>query len=415
MHNVRALQVRLLTLTLAIGILPVSASAQVYKKIFDFNSNSVGADPNGSLVFDSAGNLYGTAEGGGSCSVVSSGCGLVFELSPSSGGGWTETILHTFSGTDGNLPTAGVVFDSHGNLYGTTYEGGAYNKGAVFELTPTASGWQEQVLYSFTGAGDGNIPTYGVVLDSAGNVYGTTVLGGSNDEGVLFQLTGSDSSWTENVLLNFNSSNGTGSSPLAFDAAGNLYGTFGGGGGNYNPYRLGTIYELSPNGLGGWTHSIFFTFTSTFKTGSAPAWGVTFDSSGNLYGTTNGAVPIADVAGEAFELSPPAWNESKLFELTDSTTTHGQRESFSGPLTLDAVGNIYAAVRESGTGAYVPDDGFVFRIGPSGSATFTFPLLQPNNRLYPLGGLAVDGQGNVYGATRPEFSGSFGSVFEVIF
>ena len=415
MRNTRVLQVRLLALTLALGILPALASAQVYKKIFDFNSNSVGTYPNGSLVFDSAGNLYGTAGGGGSCSVVSSGCGLVFELSPTSGGGWTETILHTFSGADGNFPTAGVVFDSKGNLYGTTYEGGAFNKGAVFELSPTASGWQEQVLYSFTGAGDGHIPEYGVVVDSAGNVYGTTVLGGSNHEGVLFQLTGSGSSWTENVLLNFNSSNGTGASPLAFDAAGNLYGTFGGGGGNYNPYRLGTIYELSPNGSGGWTHSIFFTFTSTFKTGSAPAWGVTFDSSGNLYGTTNGAVPIADFAGEVFELSAPDWAETSLFRLQDSTTEHNQRESFSGPLTLDALGNIYGSVQESGTGCCVPDDGFVFRTGPSGLATFAFPLQQPNNRLYPLGGLAVDGQGNVYGATRPEFSGSTGSVFEVIF
>jgi uncharacterized repeat protein (TIGR03803 family) len=414
MWHPRVLQVRLLILTLAIGILPASASAQVYKKIFDFNSNSVGLYPNGSLIFDSAGNLYGTAGGGGSCSTDSTGCGLVFELSPSSGG-WTETILHAFSGTDGNYPTAGVVFDAKGNLYGTTYEGGAYNKGVVFELTPTAGGWQEQVLYSFTGSGDGNIPSDGVILDSAGNVYGTTVLGGSNHQGVLYELTGSGSSWTENVLLNFNSATGTGPSPLAFDSAGNLYGTFGGGGGNYNPYRSGTIYELSPNGLGGWSHSIFFTFTSTFKTGSDPVWGVTFDSSGNLYGTTNGAVPIADTAGEVFELSPPAWSETKLFQLSDTSTTHGMRENFSGPLTIDALGNIYGAVEDNGFGIYLPNDGFIFRIGPSGSATFTFPLLEPNDRLYPLGGLAVDGQGNVYGATRPEFSGSFGSVYEVIF
>jgi len=409
MCNPRALQVRLLAITLALGILPASASAQVYKKIFDFNTNSVGIYPNGSLVFDSVGNLYGTTQAGGQWHD-----GVVFELSPSSGGGWTETILHAFSGTDGNLPTAGVVFDSKGNLYGTTYEGGAYNKGAVFELSPTASGWQEQVLYSFTGAGDGNIPEYGVVLDSAGNVYGTTVLGGSNHEGVLFQLTGSGSSWTENVLLNFNSSNGTGASPLAFDAAGNLYGTFGGGGGNYDPYRAGTIYELSPNGSGGWTHSIFFTFTSTFKTGSAPAWGVTFDSSGNLYGTTNGAVPIDGTAGQVFELSTPDWAETTLFRLQDSTTTHNQRENFSGPLTIDALGNIYGAVQESGTGCCVPDDGFIFRTGPSGSAGFGFPLQQPSDRVHPLGGLAIDGHGNVYGATSTDGAG-IGSVFEVIF
>jgi uncharacterized repeat protein (TIGR03803 family) len=338
---------------------------------------------------------------------------LVFELSPS-GGTWSETILHAFIGTDGSTPTAGVVFDSKGNLYGTTTNGGAYNRGAVFELLPTASGWQEQVLYSFTGAGDGHDPNYGVILDAEGNVYGTTSLGGSNHQGVVFQLTGSGSSWTENVLLNFNSANGTGPSPLAFDSAGNLYGTFGGAGGKYDTYRVGSIYELSPNGSGGWTHSIFFVFQAPYTTGTDPAWGVAFDSSGNLYGTTNGAIPIGDVAGRLFELSAPSWTESSLYQLDDTTTTHGMREVFSGPLTIDALGNIYAAVADDGSGIYLPNDGFIFRIGPSGSASFTFPLLEPADRIYPLGGLAVDSNGNVFGATRPVGQAS-SSVYEVIF
>jgi uncharacterized repeat protein (TIGR03803 family) len=414
MRNSRAYQLRLLILTLSIAILPATSSAQVYKKLFTFDSQNVGIYPNGSLVFDSGGNLYGTTNGGGpACSSSSSGCGLVYELSPS-GSTWTETILYAFSGTDGSFPTAGVVLDAEGNLYGTTSNGGAYNKGAVFELSPTASGWQERVLYSFTGAGDGHNPNYGVILDAAGNVYGTTSLGGSNHQGVLFQLTNSGSSWTENVLLNFNSANGTGPSPLAFDSGGNLYGTFGGNGKKYDTYRVGSIYELSPNGSGGWTHSIFFTFQSPYTTGTDPAWGVAFDSSGNLYGTTNGAIPIGDIAGQLFELSAPSWTESNLYQLQDTTTTHGQREVFSGPLTIDALGNVYAAVADNGSGIYLPNDGFIFRIGPSGSATFTFPLLQPADRIYPLGGLAVDGNGNVYGATRPRFQAA-GSVYEVIF
>jgi uncharacterized repeat protein (TIGR03803 family) len=144
MRNSSASQVRLLILTLSIAILPATASAQVYKQLFSFNSTSVGIYANGSLVFDSAGNLYGTTQSGGpSCSTDSDGCGLVFELSPS-GGGWSETILHAFTGTDGSTPTAGVVFDSKGNLYGTTTNGGAYNKGAVFELSPTTSGWRSR-------------------------------------------------------------------------------------------------------------------------------------------------------------------------------------------------------------------------------------------------------------------------------
>ena len=229
----------------------------------------------------------------------------------------------------------------------------------------------------------------------------------------MFELTNSGSGWTENVLLNFNSANGTGPSPLAFDLAGNLYGTFGGTGQKYDTYRSGTIYELT-NGSGGWTHSIFFTFQTPFTTGSAPEWGVSFDSSGNLYGTTNGAIPIGDIAGRLFEMSAPSWTESTLYQLSDTTTTHGQREDFSGPLTIDALGIVYAAVEEYGFGIYLPNDGFIFRVGPSGSATFTFPLLEPADRTNPLGGLAVDSHGNVYGATLPKGQAP-GWVYEVIF
>jgi uncharacterized repeat protein (TIGR03803 family) len=411
MRNTRALQVRLLILALALGILPASASAQTYKKLFEFNSNSVGIYPNGSLVLDSAGNLYGTTSEGGSCT-LSYGCGLVFELSPSTSGGWTETILHVFGGPDGSFPYSGMVFDSKGNLYGTTAGGGALNEGTVFELTPTASGWQEQVLHSFAGAGDGSGPGYGVILDGAGNIYGTTSGGGSNKHGVLFQLTGSGLNWTENVLLNFNFVEGTGPSPLSFDAAGNLYGT-GSKGGSYNH---GTIYELSPNGNGGWTQSTFFTFLQTYLTGSDPEYGVAFDSSGNLYGTTNEGIPgVNSFMGELFELSTPAWNETNLLQLMRSATTRTWREVFTGPLTLDALDNIYGAVNENPRGTNTGSAGNVFRLGPSGAATFEFPPLQPNYRVYPLGGLAIDGQGNVYGATAPDSGGGVGTVFEVTF
>jgi uncharacterized repeat protein (TIGR03803 family) len=202
--------------TLSLAILAASASAQIYKPVFRFDTSSVGLYPAGGLILDAAGNLYGTTGSGGSCSISSNGCGLAFELSPGASG-WTETVLHSFTGPDGYLPTAGVVFDSQGNLYGTTYSGGAFNNGTVFELTPTASGWQQQVLYSFTGGSDGGVLPYGVVLDGAGNVYGTTYLGGTNNQGVLFQLTTSGSGWTENVLVNFDNLAGTGPSPLAFD------------------------------------------------------------------------------------------------------------------------------------------------------------------------------------------------------
>ena len=408
MPDLRALRSRLLMATLSLGILAASASAQIYKPLFRFDSASVGLYPEGGLILDAAGNLYGTAHSGGTCSVSSSGCGLVFELSPSASG-WTETVLYTFSGPDGISPSAGVVFDTNGNLYGTTSIGGAYNNGTVFELSPTASGWQEQVLYSFTGGSDGGALLYGVVLDVAGNVYGTAYLGGANNQGVLFQLTNSGSGWTENVLLNFDNLAGTGPSPLAFDAAGNLYGTATTGNHDFNHQR-GTIYELLPNGVGGWTENTFFTFTGFGTTGTAPAGGVVFDNAGNLYGTTTGESHLVGLP-DVFELSTPTWNETNLKQL--AYENFGIKNSFSGPLTVDASGNVYGAVYNNSTGAYQTYDGFVFRVGPSGSATFTFPIQQPAKRFYPLGGLAIDAQGTVYGETSP--AQGVGSVFEVIF
>lgn len=409
-HRSQHLRKRLLMATLALGILAASASAQIYKPLFRFDNSSVGLFPSGGLILDAAGNLYGTTASGGSCSSSSNGCGLVFELSPGASG-WTETVLYSFSGPDGYLPTAGVVFDLQGNLYGTTSNGGAFNNGTVFELTPTASGWQQQVLYSFTGGSDGGLLPYGVVLDGAGNVYGTTYLGGANNQGVLFQLTNSGSGWTENVLVNFDNLAGTGPSPLAFDAAGNLYGTATTGNHDFN-HQSGTIYELLPNGVGGWTESTFFTFTGFGTTGTAPAGGVVFDSAGNLYGTTTGGAHLVG-APDVFELTAPAWNESILAQL--SYGNFGIKNSFSGPLTVDALGNVYGAVYNNSRGAYQTYDGFVFRLGPSGSASFTFPILRPANRFYPSGGLAIDAHGNVYGETSPVGASAVGTVFEVMF
>lgn len=406
-----AFYMHLASAVLALGLLSATSLAQVYKTLFPFNSASVGLYPNGGLVLDSAGNLYGTTQDGGSCSSSSSGCGLVFELSPS-GGGWKETVLYAFSGPDGSVPEAGVVFDSHGNLYGTTAGGGAYNDGTVFELTPTEGGWQERVLYSFTGGSDGGTLPYGVTLDGAGNVYGTTFFGGASNQGVLFQLTESGSSWTENVLINLSNVAGTGPSPLAFDGDGNLYGTATNGENDINHAR-GTIYELSPNGVGGWTKNMFFTFTAYYPGGFAPAYGVAFDSASNMYGTTTG-VKLEDIAGVVFELSPPTWNETVLKEL-EYDAYYGIKNSFSGPLTLDVMGNVYGAVYNDAEAAVQTYDGFVFRVGPSGAATFTFPILPSVKRLYPLGGLAIDTHGNVYGATRPVGSDAVGAVFEVIF
>lgn len=215
--------------------------------LYNFKGGSDGAEPDASLVFDGAGNLYGTTYYGGA-----NGSGTVFELTPSKAG-WTETVLHSFTGSDGALPSAGLILDGGGNLYGTTQAGGAAGFGVVFELSPSRAGWTETVLYSFTGGNDGRGPVGGVVFDSGGNLYGTTSGGGYPiGGGTVFELTPSGGGWTENILYAFNASNGAPNGSglhagVVFDRAGNLYGTTVFGGTNY----WGTIFELTPSN-GNW-------------------------------------------------------------------------------------------------------------------------------------------------------------------
>ncbi len=172
-----------------------------------FGTGTHGAAPYGRVISDAAGNLYGTTALGGT-----SGAGIVFELSnPGAPGGWTETILYNFSGgSDGSQPYGGVIFDSAGHLYGTTYQGGAFNAGTVYELTPAKSGaWTETVLYSFAGGTDGAGPQSDLNFDQAGNLFGTTNNGGSPGNGIVFELTpGNNGIWTESVLHRFMTSEG---------------------------------------------------------------------------------------------------------------------------------------------------------------------------------------------------------------
>jgi uncharacterized repeat protein (TIGR03803 family) len=230
--------------------------------LYSFSGGRDGADPLAGLVFGAAGKLYGTTARGGDVSKCSAlgqpGCGVVFELSPTSSG-WQQTVLHTFSGgNDGGASESNLIFDAAGNLYGTTTYGGATaclssgnGCGVVFELSPNSSGgWDETVLHTFTGP-DGAFPTAGVVLDSAGNLYGTTLRGGiitgcaGDGCGVVFKLSAvSGGGWTETVLHKFGATGHDGTLPqggLIFDAAGNLYGTTRGGGTN----GIGTVFKIT--------------------------------------------------------------------------------------------------------------------------------------------------------------------------
>src|ERR1039458_9150522 len=319
------------------------------KVLHNFNPNGTdGLQPYAGLIFDAAGNLYGTTGFGGTYRR-----GPVFELTPAGGGSWTETVLYSFgNGTDGVTPYAGLIFDAVGNLYGTTFFGGTYRNGTVFELTPAAGGgWTEKVLHNFndngTGA-DGANPYAGLVFDGAGNLYGTTQSGGTNSGwGTVFELTPTaGGSWTEKVLYNFCSqANCTdGGSPeggLIFDAAGNLYGTTveGGTGGSW-----GAVFELTPAAGGGWTEQVLLTFDGT--DGQYPYGGLIFDAAGNLYGTASygGTYDY----GTVFELMPSrggGWTETVLHNFNDNGTDGYW--PFAG-LTFDAVGNLYGTTYGGG-------------------------------------------------------------------
>lgn len=262
---------------------PISVSCHVTfcpwtgTTVYHFTGGADGDDPTfGSLLFDHAGNMYDTTAAGGS------GNGVVYEIMPS-GSGWREQPLYAFTGSpDGANPFAGLIFDNAGNLYGTTTAGGLNGNGTVFELSPSGSGWTEQVLYSFQGGSDGSYPTGGLVFDQSGNLYGSTNKGGSGGGGTVFKLTPAGGSWSYSLINSFTGASGCGPfANLNFDGAGNLYGTTLCDGAN----NAGNVFELTPSG-GSWTYSSLHDFTGG-SDGGYPRSNVTFDTAGNLYGTAS--------------------------------------------------------------------------------------------------------------------------------
>jgi len=228
-------------------------SGWILTPLYSFQAGNDGANPYGRLVFGLDGALYGTTYNGGT-GCGGTGCGTVFRLSPSPSAcktalcPWRETVLYRFSGNDGAHPDD-IAFDAAGNLYGTTigFPGG----GNVYELTPSNGGWTQSVLHTFTGTGgDLANPTGGVVFDAAGNLYGKAVFGGKNDNGGVFQLVPSESGWTENILYEFDNFDGAAPGDgLIMDAAGNLFG---------GTHDTGSVFELSPSGSG-WIYTLLST------------------------------------------------------------------------------------------------------------------------------------------------------------
>ena len=356
----------------------------------------------------------------GKCSIGkwTVGCGTVYKLAPPAKGSkqWTETLIYQFADTtDGDYPVGSLVFDKAGNLYGTTENGGGTTPacGSVFELTPPASGngpWTKVVLYKFTCEADGGFPESGLTFDKAGNLYGTTIWGGICNlsygcGGVVYELsppTVAGNAWTETVLYTFLQSpdGAQPQSTLLFDASGKLYGTTILGGSSAECGLVegcGTIFQLTPPSTSGgaWTETVLYTFGSQGFDGVAPRSGLVFAKPGIFYGVTEEGG--ASSRGTVYQLTAPTsstgiWSETILYSFGGSDGSG----PFGAPV-LGSDGSIYGVTTFGGT-----DRGNVFQLAPpavNGDPWTETSLYSFNSTQYPLAGLTLGKGGWLYGTT----------------
>jgi uncharacterized repeat protein (TIGR03803 family) len=372
------------------------AHGQTFTVLHSFKGGTDGESPIGGVVRDAAGNLYGTTEyGGGNTCFGGESCGTVFKVDTTG----KETVLHSFTGgADGAFPLAGLILDAAGNLYGTTEYGGnltcnsGVGCGTVFKMDATG---KETVLYSFIRGVDGaGKPGTGVIRDAAGNLYGTTAEGGPFSSGTVFKV---DTTGKETVLYYFTGGwGGTDgflpSGALIRDAAGDLYGTTQLGGN----YSFGTVFKVDSAGI----ETVLYRFRGG-SNGDEPVGTLIMDKAGNLYGTTQGGGTSYD--GTVFKLNPVG-NKTVLYSF-------GSGSDGSLPVAgviADTTGNLY------GTTAYGGDFnvGTVFKLDKTGKETVLYSFTDGADGALPAAGLVRDAAGNLYGTAI--FSGDSGSLCTIV-
>jgi uncharacterized repeat protein (TIGR03803 family) len=409
---VKTINALLLVLVLALACV---AQAQTFSVLLTFNGAN-GAGPDGGVLLDDAGNIYGTTVLGGT-GRCPEGCGVVYMLNSAV----RQVGVVSFDGSDGSVPRAGLLRDASGNLFGTTANGGdmscypPYGCGTVFKMSRAG---KETVLHRFNGTPDGAGPVAVLVEDEEGNLYGTTEVGGLKGGGTVFKI---DAVGHETILHNFAgpSGGGDGEYPHAGvirDAEGNLYGTTYGGG----ALSEGTVYQINASGI----ETVLHSFTGG-PDGGRPASALLIDSSGNLYGTTqyggNGEC-YGNGCGVLFELSPQldgTWDEAVLYVFCSQPGCSDGAAPVTGPLVRDAAGTLYGATFSGGDDRDCGGCGVVYRLDSAGQETVLYTFTGGSDGSGPWAGLALDASGNLYGTAvdggkRCADSPACGVVFKII-
>jgi len=405
--------------------------------LYNFTGSTSAGYPVSGLTLSPTGVLYGTSYGGGSA-----GLGTVFSLTPpkAPATAWKFAELHSFVGTTGGNPAAKLALDSKGNLYGTLSSGGSENDGAVFKLTPPASGhtgWTESILYNFNSL-HGYESVAPVILDSSGALYGTTEQGGTRQpfvgySGVVFKLTPpapGHTGWQETNLYNF-AGDANGGSPVAGlfrDAAGALYGTTQLGG-----VGFGTVFKLTPPAIGHteWGFQTIYHFKGGTD-GAEPVAGVVVDAKGAVYGSTSdqsGSLVGGNPGhGTIFKLTPPAAGKTSWTKTLVHRFSGGADGGLPvSDLVMDSKGALYGTAETGGfigNGGNSDGNGVVFKLTPpaSGKTGWTETVLysfakgsDAGDGKNPTAGLTPNGQGEFFGTTNgANANGQIGAIFALV-
>jgi uncharacterized repeat protein (TIGR03803 family) len=390
--------IRALSIFAAALLLAGSSWAQATDQVIHSFSGAYSAPI--SKLIDANGRLFGATQSGGN------GSGTVFEMVFKSGG-WTYRDIYTFKGSADGYGPRDIFMDAAGNIFGTTYIGGGNGVGSVYKLTPgTGGSWTKTTIYSFAGGLDGEWALSDLTQDAAGNLYGTTEYGGAYARGTVYQLKPkADGSWSESVLYSFGAASQDGLNPVAevtFDSKGNLYGTTQLGGAS----GYGTVFELAPNS-GGWTESVLYSFPT--KRQGSPSAPAIVDSAGNIFGTADGG---QFPAGIFFELKPNGdgtWTEHTFHQFGaqpgDGATPGG--------LTSDGHGNFYAPTAVGGANGWGAIIKLTRGVGNTWTESVVYSFAGGSDGAGPYTPVTVGKGGIVYGTTLGGGSPGYGTVFEL--